>query len=158
MINDPNVSDAEIAAQWSVDAVRAGRVELAEALMRIAAQAVRAARRTVDVPFAGHTRAEQPRNVVYTRDENGVPAIVDDSAEVPGIAKQGAAVTAIMRAPSVRNSIPEGRRCEAEIRYAESTIPGMCDQGVWWNEGIGRWLHVDGTLDENHYPHVPALG
>lgn len=151
MINDPNVSDAEIAAQWSIEAVRAGRVELAEAAFRIAAQAVRANRRLIDPTGPITEKDVEAARRAFVAVKNGPITVLSNTDNAP-------AVTAIMQAPSLRDSIPQGRRCEFEVHYAGSATTGICDQGVYWTHQLERWIHIDSEIDADHQAYVPALG
>jgi len=167
MINDPivqdlSISDAEIAAQWSIDAVRAGRAELAEALLRIAAQAVRSTPPhpraskvvpVVDVPFVGATRDETPRPklrvATYGPTGNGDADLQRESADL--------ASTAVMAAP---NAID--RRCSFQVVKGNHYQP--CHGATYWIPGsigdastpatVGRWEHVDDELNQDHHAFV----
>ena len=162
-LNDPQITDAEIVANWSIDAVRAGRVELAEALLRIAAQAVRStpphprapqAVPVVDVPFVGATREETPRPklrvATYGPTGNGDVDLQRESADL--------ASTAVMQAPPGTLD----RRCTFQVvkgnHYQE------CHGAVYWVHGqigdtstpamVGRWEHVDDELNNDHHAFV----
>lgn len=144
-LNDPNISDAEICANWSIDAVRAGRTELAEALLRIAAQAVRTPRApqvvpVVGVPYIGQTHDESPRPAPKLR-----------------VATYGPAETAVMQAPNTLD-----RRCVFEVVKGNHYQP--CHGAVYWIPGTvgdagtpatqARWEHVDDELNTDHQAFV----
>lgn len=158
-LNDPQITDAEIAAQWSIDAVRAGRGELAEALLRIAAQAVRATPRApqvvpvVDVPFVGATRDETPRPklrvATYGPTGNGDADLQREAADL--------ASTAVMQAPGTLD-----RRCTFKI--LKGNVYAECHGACYWVHGtvgdastpatVGRWEHVDDELNQDHHAYV----
>lgn len=154
-----NVStDSERAAQISIMLTQEGRLELAEAVLRLAIQAYRVEAgqsRTVDVPFAGHTRPEKPvrlirpatpeeatpTNITFERSASGVPTI------------SAASVTAVMAAPAVAD-----RRCVAKVLQENRYVD--CHGAIYWVPGVvgdanfparqARWDHVDDELNADH--------
>jgi hypothetical protein len=133
--NDPNVSDAERAAHWSIIATEEGRYELAEALLRIAIQASR------KLPAAPARPApDVPRPPALT--------VVMQGPTGNGNADLAREAAAIGHAAPVR----ENRRCEA--RVINGNFEAECNGGVAWEPTSYRWYHVDPELDQDHYAAV----
>lgn len=158
------MSDSEIAAQFSIQATQAGRLELAEALIRVAMQAYRAERRpeTVDVPFAGHTRHEYPRLRTAAPVEgptgNGDADLQREQAQL------APAATAVIQMPTGEQiSANEGSRCAAKV--LKGNVYTECHGAVLWMPAAGggpaggpfveaHWAHVDRMLEQDHQAQV----
>lgn len=136
-------SDAELLTLWAQEALRDNRLQLGAALVRLAIEADHAQRktRTINVPFAGHTRHEAPRPVV-SLDEHDVDAEARKIVQV--------AATQVFQKPTV---VPDGRRC---VGWREKDgVSAPCEGGVYWHDERARWAHVDGALDGVHDAIVP---
>lgn len=157
-----NMTDAEIAAEFSVQAVRAGRLELAEALLRVAMQAHRAERRpdVVDVPFAGHTRHEAPRLRAAAPAGPTGDGDADLRREVTQLAP---AATAVIPMPTGEQiSTNEGSRCVAKM--LKGNVYAECHGALMWMPATAggpaapfteaHWAHVDRALEQDHQAQV----
>lgn len=161
---DTNLTDAEIAANWSIEATRAGRLELAEAALRIAMQAQRSGtpnRKIVEVPFAGHTRHEYPRLRTAAPAEgptgNGDADLQREQAQLaPG-------ATAVIPMPTGDQiSLNEGSRCVAKV--LKGNVYAECHGAVLWVPATSggpaspfveaHWAHVDRVLEQDHQAQV----
>lgn len=160
--SDPR-SDAQLLADWSMEAIRIGRLQVGEAILRLAIQAyrteqaesadqraARAERNTVRVPFLGATRSETPRLRAVA------PAGPTGNGDAD-LAREHAAATAII--PIDHNSPGIDRRCRAlDVHMG---IESECHGAVYWVPaagavGDGYWRHVDTALDNAHVPVVEA--
>lgn len=148
-LNDPNITDAEIAANWSIDAVRAGRTELAEALLRIAAQAVR-------TTVAHQATTPEPANVRFAH--QSVPSVETIKPPALTVVMQGptgnGTADLAREAAAIGHAAPvrDNRRCEA--RVINGNFETECNGGVAWDPASYRWFHVDPELDQDHYAAV----
>lgn len=158
----PNLpmTDTELAAQWSIQATREGRYELAEAVLRIAAQSYRADQQrqqqrpdAVQVPFAGTTRIERPRLRVATYGPTG-----DGDADLQREAANVSS-TQVMTSPATLD-----RRCTFKV--LKGNVYSECHGGCFWVPGtvgdahtpatVARWEHVDDELNDDHIAYVEA--
>ncbi len=151
---DTTLTDAEIAANWSIEATRAGRLELAEAALRIAMQAQRSGTRhpkSVEVPLAGHTRHEYPR-LRAAAPEHGPTGNGGADALAP-------AATAVIPTPAGEH---EGSRCVAKV--LKGNVYAECHGAVLWVPATAggpavpfveaHWAHVDRLLEQDHKAQV----
>lgn len=153
--SNAQMSDGERAAQISIQLTQEGRLELAEAVLRLAIQAHKAEStppRIVNVPFAGATREEPPANGrrPYPVGDRGPEEVIPAATYVSAALSDGAS-TAVMDAGQTA-------RCAVKIRKGEHLLP--CDAGIFWQHGavgdentvarLAGWYHVDGTWDDHH--------
>lgn len=158
-------TDAELAAAWAMEALRAGRYKLGAALSRIAVQAAAAdARGPVMVPIVGATREEQARagaqqdrhpepwetmirlyeDAVREQEQANIAAAQAEVTAAP-TEVAGAAVTELF--PAVKEP---GARCAAMATFLDG-VKSECRGGIYWTGGEGaRWAHVDERVDQDH--------
>jgi hypothetical protein len=177
-MTDPRLTDAQLAAEWSAQALREGRYELGFVLARIAAQAHRATQATVAVPMAGQTRDEQPRRPqanqtdldtfrdaverVHNAHPGGLaqgprPQIrivpsgsTGDTSTDQARREVADAATSILRAIDDRPSVAAGTRCAAIDLGSAMQLP--CDQPIYLEHTPSEslWLHIDTSLNAHH--------
>lgn len=169
------LTDAQLIAEWARYALGEGRYTLAEALTRLAVQADRAERRTVNVPFAARTRAEHPVRVQVQVD---TPPLAPPAEPMPEENATYAEVAEQIRATADRTAVfarpylvpdpingaitgpeprpvdlPAPRRCTAVV--TRDGVPGECRAVIRMNTttgGANYWTHLDPDLDVDHMP------
>lgn len=169
----PRQSDAEMAAEFASLALRDGRYALGKALAHLAQQAAAAEqqRRTVNVPWMGATRVEQPVRDRYEPHTTTAPLTVINGTGPTGngahdlavteaavIAEQLAASagqTAVFMRPDTLADVavpspPNSRRCKAPV--LRDGITDECHAVAYWSNDQNTWVHVDGALDATHRP------
>jgi len=174
-------TDAEMAAAWAIDALKAGRYSLGHALSRIADQAAKAAATPlpaalVNVQHRGATRDEQPARPAVDTSTPHLLAYVESvsaraeqvrtdgaaaSARIPDLV--GAAVTELFPAAQPADGLPAAGRCVAMATI--DGVHGECRVPIYWKPGrVGDaatpavragWRHVDPALDQDHEAKVP---
>ena len=175
-------SDAEMAARWAAEALKAGRYELGRALANIAANAHRAEThaRMREVPMVGQTRDERPAERTPTYEEvaaappvpvdaHDVPQM-DDDAQMPVLSESTAVIP--LRAEDAQTELfgqpvspapvgpPVGARCQYEIAHVRGneTLHEACSVPVWWDHGDHQtppgWRHVNPAVDQHHHAYV----
>jgi hypothetical protein len=154
MPHDNTATDSELLASWAIDAIGRGRLQLAEAIIRLANQARRVETATL-VPMAGQTRDEQPvRPYLVPQPVDGPTGNGDADLK-----RAEAAATAIFGAVREQQlEVPESARCVAFV--IDSGHETSCDHPIYWAHGhVGDltgpavsagWFHVDPALDQHH--------
>lgn len=169
MPHDATATDSELLASWTSQAINLGRLELAEALIRLAIQARRVESATL-VRMAGSTRDEQPARP-YTGPQlvREIPPAEQVHTPLPfgadgptgngdaDLARAEAAATAIFgRVAEKELNVPvDGTRCVSEDRSGG----WECHQAIWWvqrPDEPGYWAHVDAAHDDHHQAMPPA--
>lgn len=144
-------TDAELLADWSIEATRMGRLEVAEALLRLAIQATRAdqqarAPRPPFIGLVGQVRSDAPRL------RAAAPAGPTGNGDAD-LDREQVAATAIIGIH--HNSPGIDRRCRAKV--LQGNVYDECHGAAYWvpaagNTGDGHWRHVDTELDNDHVP------
>lgn len=171
MPHDGTATDSELLASWAIDAIGGGRLQLAEALIRLANQARRVETATL-VPMAGTTRDELPvrpyagpqlvRDIPPAEQVHHIVGFAPDGPTGNGdadIARAEAAATAIFGAVREQHlDVPESARCVAFM--IDSGHETTCDHPIYWAHGrVGDlsgpavsagWFHVDPAMDQHH--------
>jgi hypothetical protein len=156
MPHDATATDSELLGSWAIDAIGSGKLQLAEALIRLANQARRVESATL-VPMAGRTRDEQPVRPYLvpqhidgptlvpmagrTRDEQPVrPYLVPQHIDGPtgngdaDLKRAEAAATSIFGAVREQHlDVPESARCVAFV--IDSGHETSCDHPIYWAHG-----------------------
>jgi hypothetical protein len=163
MPHDNTATDSELLASWTIDAIGRGRLQLAEALLRLANQARRIETARL-VPMAGPTRDEQPARLHVVRHDGAdgstayeAVATMNSPSQAPPLVE--AAATAIFGAIREQQlDVPESARCVAFM--IDSGHETTCDHPIYWAHGrVGDltgpavsagWFHVDPAMDEHH--------
>jgi hypothetical protein len=154
MPHDNTATDSELLASWTVDAIGLGRLQLAEALLRLANQARKVEGATL-VRMAGQTRDESPVRPYIVRDVPDGPTGNGDA----DLARAEVAATAIFGAVQEKQlGVPESSRCVAFV--VDSGFESACNMPIYWNHGhVGDqnqpmvsagWFHVDPAADQHH--------
>jgi hypothetical protein len=169
MPHDDTATDSELLASWTVDAIGRGRLQLAEALLKLANQARRMESAAL-VRMAGQTRDEQPvraysgptlvRDVPQGEQEHRPVSFGHDGPTGNGdadLARAELAATAIFgKVAEQELGVPIGERCRA----VDTSSGHECHQAIWWAHGhVGDastpavragWRHVDPSWDSHH--------
>jgi hypothetical protein len=148
-------SDTAKLASWAQEALAEERLELAEALVRLALQASRMDKKprnggtigqgaVVHVPFAGQTRPEVPMRAPRPAGPTG-DGEADLEREARAIVQTAA--TAVFNKPT---SVPDARRCMGWME--KDGVAAPCSGGLYYSDERRVWLHVDHNLDGDHTP------
>lgn len=169
----PRITDAELAAQWSSQALNEGRYDLGLALARIAVQAARSEAQPTPAAFVPQPDGRH----LYPVPTAGRAPVPTEDDPADALTRLGIGITApaerdfqhvlsralqedIERLPVVpsgetRPGPMESRRCEA--KFVRDGIADVCHGVLFWAAQAQSWHHVDASYDRHHDPVVPAV-
>lgn len=143
-------TDAELAAQWSAQALQEGRLELGLAIARIAVQAARLEAGVTAVPMLGATRDEQParpaEQVNPPTYQTAITNTVNRALYAVPTGPTGDGDADIER--EAVNTGPPPARCRARVE--RDGVNDVCGQAAFWSST--GWHHVDISIDHHHRP------